>query len=40
VPKEDLHGAGEGDQVQVDLRNPKAFLAPEAPEQEPDEALR
>ena len=40
VPKEDLHGAGEGDQVQVDLRNPKAFLAPEEPEQEPDEALR
>jgi sulfate/thiosulfate transport system ATP-binding protein len=40
VPKEDLHGAGEGDQVEVDLRNPKAFLAPEvAPEQETDEAL-
>ena len=31
VPKEDLHGAGEGDEVQVDLRNPKAFFAP-APE--------
>jgi len=29
VPNEDLHGAGEGDQVQVDLRNPKAFFAPE-----------
>jgi sulfate transport system ATP-binding protein len=29
VPKEDLHGAGEGDRVRVDLRNPKAFLVPE-----------
>ena len=29
VPNEDLHGAGEGDEVQVDLRNPKAFFAPE-----------
>ena len=36
VPKEDLHGAGEGDEVQVDLRNPKAFLAP-APEIEVEE---
>ncbi len=27
VPNEDLHGAGEGDEVQVDLRNPKAFFA-------------
>jgi sulfate transport system ATP-binding protein len=33
VPKDDLHGAGEGDEVQVDLRNPKAFFAP-APETE------
>jgi sulfate transport system ATP-binding protein len=39
VPKEDLHGAGEGDRVEVDLRNPKAFLAPEVVDQEPDEAL-
>jgi sulfate transport system ATP-binding protein len=38
VPKEDLHGAGEGDSVKVDLRNPKAFFAPEhAPE--PDEII-
>jgi TOBE domain-containing protein len=29
VPQEDLHGAGEGEQVQVDLRNPKAFAAPD-----------
>jgi hypothetical protein len=36
VPKEDLHGAGEGDEVQVDLRNPKAFFAP-APEIEVEE---
>jgi ABC-type sulfate/molybdate transport systems ATPase subunit len=39
VPKEDLHGADEGDEVQIDLRNPKAFLAPETSQQEPDEAL-
>jgi sulfate/thiosulfate transport system ATP-binding protein len=38
VPKEDLHGAGEGDKVLVDLRNPKAFLAPER-EAEVDEVL-
>ena len=38
VPNEDLHGAVEGDEVQVDLRNPKAFFAPErAPE--PDEIV-
>ena len=36
VPKEDLHGAGEGDEVRVDLRNPKAFFAP-APEIEVEE---
>jgi sulfate transport system ATP-binding protein len=29
VPNDDLGGAGEGDTVQVDLRNPKAFFAPE-----------
>jgi len=29
VPNEDLHGATEGDRIAVDLRNPKAFLAPE-----------
>jgi hypothetical protein len=29
VPNDDLGGAGEGDSVQVDLRNPKAFFAPE-----------
>ena len=29
VPTEDLGGAGEGDEVRVDLRNPKAFLVPE-----------
>jgi sulfate/thiosulfate transport system ATP-binding protein len=36
VPNEDLHGAEEGDVVRVDLRNPKAFLAPERTP-EPDE---
>jgi sulfate/thiosulfate transport system ATP-binding protein len=29
VPNEELHGAVEGDRIGVDLRNPKAFLAPE-----------
>jgi sulfate/thiosulfate transport system ATP-binding protein len=29
VPNEELHGAAEGDRIGVDLRNPKAFLAPE-----------
>jgi hypothetical protein len=29
VPNDELHGVGEGDTIQVDLRNPKAFLAPE-----------
>jgi sulfate transport system ATP-binding protein len=29
VPNDDLGSAGEGDAVQVDLRNPKAFFAPE-----------
>lgn len=29
VPNEGLHGAREGDRVRVDLRNPKAFFAPE-----------
>jgi sulfate transport system ATP-binding protein len=29
VPNEDLHGRTEGDRIAVDLRNPKAFLAPE-----------
>ncbi len=38
VPKDDLHGAVEGDKVLVDLRNPKAFLAPER-EAEVDEVL-
>jgi sulfate/thiosulfate transport system ATP-binding protein len=38
VPNEDLHGATEGDKVRVDLRNPKAFFAPEhVPE--PDEIV-
>jgi hypothetical protein len=38
VPNEDLHGAAEGDTVRVDLRNPKAFFAPEhVPE--PDEIV-
>ena len=45
VPNEDLHGATEGDRIAVDLRNPKAFLAPEhEPEREteasPDVAAR
>jgi hypothetical protein len=26
VPNDELHGVGEGDTIQVDLRNPKAFL--------------
>jgi ABC-type sulfate/molybdate transport systems ATPase subunit len=39
VPREDLHGADEGDEVRIDLRNPKAFLAPEHPLNEVDEAL-
>ena len=38
VPKDDLHGAKEGESVLVDLRNPKAFLAPEH-EVEVDEVL-
>ena len=29
VPNEELHGAAEGDRIGVDLRNAKAFLAPE-----------
>jgi sulfate transport system ATP-binding protein len=29
VPNDDLHGAGEGDAIQIDLRNPKAFLTSE-----------
>jgi sulfate/thiosulfate transport system ATP-binding protein len=29
VPNDDLHGATEGTSVRVDLRNPKAFMAPE-----------
>jgi sulfate transport system ATP-binding protein len=29
VPHEELHGAVEGDEVWIDLRNPKAFLRPE-----------
>jgi sulfate transport system ATP-binding protein len=29
VPNEELQGASEGDRIGVDLRNPKAFLAPE-----------
>jgi hypothetical protein len=29
VPHEDVDGAKEGDVIQVDLRNPKAFLAAE-----------
>jgi len=37
VPREDLHGADEGDEVRVDLRNPKAFLAPERAVDEVDE---
>jgi sulfate/thiosulfate transport system ATP-binding protein len=31
VPNDDLHGAGEGDPIQIDLRNPKAFLTAESP---------
>ncbi|HJX07040.1 MAG TPA: sulfate/molybdate ABC transporter ATP-binding protein [Actinomycetota bacterium] len=38
VPNDDLHGAGEGDEVRVDLRNPKAFFAPEHAS-EPDELV-
>jgi sulfate transport system ATP-binding protein len=29
IPNDDLHGATEGSSVRVDLRNPKAFMAPE-----------
>jgi sulfate/thiosulfate transport system ATP-binding protein len=29
VPNDDLHGAAEGDEIQIDLRNPKAFLRSE-----------
>jgi sulfate/thiosulfate transport system ATP-binding protein len=36
VPNDDLNGAGEGDKVWVDLRNPKTFLA-RAGDTEPDE---
>jgi sulfate transport system ATP-binding protein len=39
VPREDLHGAGEGDEVRVDLRNPKAFLVPEQAQGDMEEAL-
>ena len=30
VPNDDLRGAAEGDAIQIDLRNPKAFLTAEA----------
>ncbi len=30
VPNDDLHGATEGDEIRIDLRNPKAFLTAEA----------
>ena len=30
VPHDELHGASEGDQVWIDLRNPKAFVRPES----------
>jgi sulfate transport system ATP-binding protein len=30
VPNDDLHGAAEGDEIQIDLRNPKAFLTAES----------
>jgi sulfate transport system ATP-binding protein len=42
VPNDDLHGAAEGDTVRVDLRNPKAFFAPETATEtalEPDEIV-
>jgi sulfate transport system ATP-binding protein len=29
VPNDDLHGAAEGDEIRIDLRNPKAFLTAE-----------
>jgi sulfate/thiosulfate transport system ATP-binding protein len=29
VPNDDLHGATEGDEIRIDLRNPKAFLTAE-----------
>ncbi|MGZ8579306.1 MAG: sulfate/molybdate ABC transporter ATP-binding protein, partial [Actinomycetota bacterium] len=32
VPHDELHGASEGDQVWIDLRNPKAFVRPESAE--------
>ena len=34
VPHDELHGAKEGDEVWVDLRNPKAFVRPESVEAE------
>jgi hypothetical protein len=39
VPQEELNGAGEGDTVRIDLRNPKAFARTEAevpPEVQPE----
>jgi hypothetical protein len=29
VPNDDLHGVAEGDEIQIELRNPKAFLRSE-----------
>jgi sulfate transport system ATP-binding protein len=34
VPHDELHGAKEGDDVWIDLRNPKAFLRPDQPSDE------
>jgi sulfate transport system ATP-binding protein len=34
VPHDELHGAKEGDEVWIDLRNPKAFVRPEDPGEE------
>ena len=34
IPNDDLHGAAEGSTVRVDLRNPKAFMAPERDSQD------
>jgi sulfate transport system ATP-binding protein len=39
IPNDDLHGASEGTTVRVDLRNPKAFMAPERDEQDDTASL-
>ncbi len=40
VPNDELNGVGEGDTIQIDLRNPKAFLAPESATERADVSAR